>query len=273
MSGKLYLVGTPIGNLSDFSPRGVETLQKVDFIAAEDTRVTVKLLNRFEIKKPMVSYYAHNLRERGEQIISRILAGESCALVSDAGMPCISDPGEDLVRLCTGAGITIEAVPGPSAGITALCLSGLPTGQFCFEGFLPATGKERRERLQVLQNETRTMVFYEAPHKLIGTLQDLLESLGDRPVAVAKELTKLHETVERTTLAQAAQSMAGHPPKGEYVLVVSGADPVKGALSLEQAVALAHSLQQQGYKPSDAAREAAKQSGIAKAEIYKALVE
>ena len=204
MSGTLTIVGTPIGNLGDFSPRAVEALEAADFIAAEDTRVTLKLLNHFGLKKPLVSYYEHNKRERGEQICARIEAGESCALVSDAGMPAISDPGEELVAQCAERGSPVLAVPGPSAVVTALALSGLPTGRFAFEGFLSVNKKSRREHLQSLSGERRTMVFYEAPHKLPGTLRDLLEALGDRRVALARELTKVHEEVSRTTLSEAA---------------------------------------------------------------------
>lgn len=201
MAGILYVVGTPIGNLSDFSPRAVETLQQVDFIAAEDTRVTLKLLNHFGIKKSMVSYYEHNLRQRGEQIIQRILAGENCAIVSDAGMPCISDPGEDLVRLCAEYQIETRVVPGPSAVISALCVSGLVTSRFSFEGFLSTNKRSRLEHLTSIRKDTHTLIFYEAPHKLLSTLKDLYETLGDRKISLVKEITKLHESVNRTTLA------------------------------------------------------------------------
>ena len=223
MSGTLTIVGTPIGNLGDFSPRAVEALEAADFIAAEDTRVTLKLLNHFGLKKPLVSYYEHNKRERGEQICARIEAGESCALVSDAGMPAISDPGEELVAQCAERGIPVLAVPGPSAVVTALALSGLPTGRFAFEGFLSVNKKSRREHLQSLSGERRTMVFYEAPHKLPGTLRDLLEALGDRRVALARELTKVHEEVIRTTLSEAAARYADGGARGDFVLVVEGA--------------------------------------------------
>ncbi|MGN1131113.1 MAG: 16S rRNA (cytidine(1402)-2'-O)-methyltransferase, partial [Ruminococcus sp.] len=193
MDNTLYVVGTPIGNLSDMSPRAVDTLRNVDFIAAEDTRVTLKLLNHFDIKKPMVSYYEHNKRERGEIICNRILSGESCAIVTDAGMPCISDPGEDLIKLCQEKGIKTIVVPGPSAVISALAVSGLETGRFCFEGFLSVNKKSRREHLQSLADETRTMIFYEAPHKLPSTLKDLYSSFGDRKLTIVREITKIHE--------------------------------------------------------------------------------
>ena len=200
MAGTLYLVATPIGNLGDFSPRGVETLQTADFIAAEDTRVSVKLLNHFGIKKPLVSYHEHNRAAAGQAILARLLAGESCALVTDAGTPAISDPGEDLVRLCGENGVTVEAIPGCCAAICALAVSGLPTGRFTFEGFLSANKKERRTALLKLKCEERTMVFHEAPHKLRATLADMAEILADRPAALCRELTKLHEETLRSTL-------------------------------------------------------------------------
>ena len=205
MAGKLYVVGTPIGNLSDFSPRAIETLKKVDFIAAEDTRVTVKLLNHFNISKPMLAYYEHNKMQRGGDIIARLLSGEDCALVSDAGMPAISDPGEDLVRMAYENGIPVESVPGPSALITALAVSGMKSGRFCFEGFLSVNKPSRRAHLNEVKTETRTMIFYEAPHKLPATLKDMLEAFGDRKIALVRELTKLHEEVIHTTLKEAAE--------------------------------------------------------------------
>ena len=273
MSGTLYVVGTPIGNLGDMTPRQRETLASVDFIAAEDTRVTVKLLNHFEIKKPLVSYYEHNLRERGEQIVSRIEAGENCAVVSDAGMPCISDPGEDLVRLCAERGIPTVVVPGPSAVISALCVSGLITSRFCFEGFLSTAKKSRREHLEAIKNEPRTMIFYEAPHKLQNTLQDLLDALGDRKISIARELTKLHEEVLRFTLSQAVEYYVNTPPRGEFVLVVEGASqPQEQAMTLADAVELAKQLEREGQRPADAAKAAAKQSGFKKSEIYQGLL-
>lgn len=274
MSGKLYVVGTPIGNLSDFSPRAVQALQDCDFIAAEDTRVTLKLLNHFEIKKPMISYFEHNKREKGEQILQKILQGESCALVTDAGMPAISDPGEDLVDLCLNNGVTVESVPGPTAFATAVAVSGLPSGRFCFEGFLSVNKPSRREHLNEIRDEKRTLVFYEAPHKLVATLHDLYDCLGDRRVAIIKELTKLHETVERTTLGAACEKYDVTAPKGEYVLVIEGKPQTQETvLSLEDAVAIAKRLRDSGVKINEAAKTAAKESGLKKNDIYKLLLE
>ncbi len=271
MSGKLYVVGTPIGNLSDFSPRAVETLASVDFIAAEDTRVTLKLLNHFEIKKPMVSYFEHNRRERGEIILERIRAGESCAIVTDAGMPAISDPGEDLVDLCLSNGITVESVPGPTAFATAVAMSGLPSGRFTFEGFLSVNKPSRREHLEEIVSERRTMVFYEAPHKLTATLKDLYKYLGDRRIALIKELTKIHETVERTTLSEACEKYSAQTPKGEFVIVIEGStEPKQKEVSLDEAVALAKGLVENGMAINDAAKEIAKETKLKKGDIYKA---
>lgn len=273
MSGTLYVVGTPIGNLGDMSPRAIETLQKVDFIAAEDTRVTLKLLNRFEIKKPMVSYYEHNIRQRGELIVARLLEGESCAIVTDAGMPCISDPGEDLVALCAAHGIPTAVVPGPSALISALAVSGLPTARFSFEGFLTTNKRGRQEHLQGLAQDTHTLIFYEAPHKLQATLKDMLAVLGDRPIALVRELTKLHEEVFRTTLAQAVQHYETNPPRGEFVLVVGGAQPAdrREEVTFEEAVALVQALQEkEDLSASEAAKRIAKETGYKKGELYKA---
>ncbi len=273
MSGKLYVVGTPIGNLSDFSPRAVETLASVDFIAAEDTRVTLKLLNHFEIKKPMVSYFEHNRRERGEIILERIRAGESCAIVTDAGMPAISDPGEDLVDLCLSNGITVESVPGPTAFATAVAMSGLPSGRFTFEGFLSVNKPSRREHLEEIVSERRTMVFYEAPHKLTATLKDLYKYLGDRRIALIKELTKIHETVERTTLSEACEKYSAQTPKGEFVIVIEGStEPKQKEVSLDEAVALAKGLVENGMAINDAAKEIAKETKLKKGDIYKALL-
>lgn len=273
MSGKLYVVGTPIGNLSDFSPRAVETLASVDFIAAEDTRVTLKLLNHFEIKKPMVSYFEHNRRERGEIILERIRAGESCAIVTDAGMPAISDPGEDLVDLCLSNGITVESVPGPTAFATAVAMSGLPSGRFTFEGFLSVNKPSRREHLEEIVSERRTMVFYEAPHKLTATLKDLYKYLGDRRIALIKELTKIHETVERTTLSEACEKYSAQTPKGEFVIVIEGTtEPKQKEVSLEEAVVLAKGLVENGMAINDAAKEIAKETKLKKGDIYKALL-
>lgn len=273
MSGKLYVVGTPIGNLSDFSPRAVETLASVDFIAAEDTRVTLKLLNHFEIKKPMVSYFEHNRRERGEIILERIRAGESCAIVTDAGMPAISDPGEDLVDLCLSNGITVESVPGPTAFATAVAMSGLPSGRFTFEGFLSVNKPSRREHLEEIVSERRTMVFYEAPHKLTATLKDLYKYLGDRRIALIKELTKIHETVERTTLSEACEKYSAQTPKGEFVIVIEGTtEPKQKEVSFEEAVVLAKGLVENGMAINDAAKEIAKETKLKKGDIYKALL-
>lgn len=274
MAGVLYVVGTPIGNLSDFSPRAVETLQNCDFIAAEDTRVTQKLLNRFEIHKPMTSYFEHNRRERGEQILARLLGGESCALVTDAGMPAISDPGEDLVNLCHGHGVQVCAVPGPTAFATALAVAGLPTGRFTFEGFLSTNKPSRRKHLESLLSEERTMVFYEAPHKLLATLEDMYAAFGDRKIALVRELTKIHETIERTTLSAACEKYKETPPKGEFVLVVSGAEPLPDAKwTLDEAVAFAKKQVEKGVSKNEAAKIAAKESGIKKSDIYKALTQ
>lgn len=273
MSGELYVVGTPIGNLGDFSPRAADTLRRCDFIAAEDTRVTLKLLNHFDIKKPMVSYFEHNKRERGVMITDRILAGESCALVTDAGMPAISDPGEDLVALCHERGIRVNAVPGPSALIAALALSGMHTGRFTFEGFLSVNKKSRREHLESLKGERRTMIFYEAPHKLPRTLRDLADVFGDRAVTIVREITKIHEQVIRTTLAQTAQDYADGSLKGEIVLILAGAPEPAAQMTLSEAAAAALEWMRQGDPPSLAAKKAARSSGYPKAEIYQLLEE
>lgn len=274
MSGILYVVGTPIGNLSDFSPRAQEILSEVDFIAAEDTRVTLKLLNHFDIKKPMVSYFEHNKYQRGEMICQRIEAGETCALVSDAGMPAISDPGEMLVAQCAERGIPVLVVPGPSAVVSALAISGLPTGRFTFEGFLSTAKKSRREHLEEVRGEKRTMVFYEAPHKLLSTLEDMLSAWGNRRIAIVRELTKIHEEVRRTTLEEAVAFYGENTPKGEFVLVVEGAKPEETEeMTPEQAVELARNLMEQGYSASEAAKEAAKASSLKKGELYRKLME
>lgn len=272
MAGTLFVVGTPIGNLGDFSPRAVEVLNAVDFIAAEDTRVTLKLLNHFGIKKPMVSYYEHNRTERGSKIIERLVAGEDCALVSDAGMPIISDPGEDLTALCYENGIKVCAVPGPCALVTALSISGMPAGRFTFEGFLTVTKKNRREHLLSLVDEKRTMVFYEAPHKLPSTLADLAEYLGDRKIALVKELTKIYESVEHTTLFEAAEKYKDASIKGEYVLIIEGKpDDEEEKPEPEDAVAFARALISDGVSLNDAAKQAAKKYGFKKSDIYKSL--
>lgn len=272
MTGTLFVVGTPIGNLGDFSPRAVETLSLCDFIAAEDTRVTIKLLNHFGIKKPMMSYYEHNRAERGEKILERLLNGENCALVSDAGMPIISDPGEDLTALCYENNIPIKAVPGPCAFVTALAISGMPAGRFTFEGFLTRAKPNRREHLLSLVDEKRTMVFYEAPHKLPATLKDMAEYFGDRSIAIVKEITKIYESVERTTLFEAAKKYDGANLKGEYVLIVSGKPEEKEtAPTLFDAVEKARELVLGGASVNESAKEAAKLTGIKKSDIYKSL--
>ena len=275
MSGTLYLVATPIGNLGDLSPRAVETLEAVDFIAAEDTRVSVKLLNHFSIKKPLVSYHEHNHVTAGQAILARLLAGESCALVTDAGTPAISDPGEDLVRLCAENGVEILSIPGCCAAVNALAVSGLPTGRFTFEGFLTVNKKSRRERLDSLKTEERTMIFHEAPHKLRTTLEDLCAAFGpERRVALCRELTKLHEETIRTTLEKAVEFYTENAPKGEYVLVVAGAEPVQAAaVTLEDGVAQVLALKRQGIRLKDAAREVAEHTGLSKNELYAAALE
>lgn len=271
MAGTLFLVATPIGNLGDFSPRAVETLANADFIAAEDTRVSVKLLNHFGIKKPLVSYHEHNKAAAGQAILERILSGETCALVTDAGMPAISDPGEDLARLCAKNGVTVQAIPGCCAAICALAVSGLPTGRFCFEGFLSANKKERRERLQELSGEERTMVFHEAPHKLRATLADMAEILGDRPIALCRELTKLHEDTMRTTLGEAMKYYQENEPRGEYVLVIAGREKTAAAeLTLEQGVELVLKKRAEGLKMKDAVRQVADDTGLNRNELYQA---
>lgn len=274
MSGILYVTGTPIGNLSDLSPRTVETLESVDFIAAEDTRVTLKLLNHFGIKKPMVSYFEHNKRERGEIICARIEQGENCAIVTDAGMPCISDPGEDLVKLCEERGIKTVVIPGPSAVISALAVSGLSTGRFTFEGFLSVNKKSRTDHLKSLANEHRTMIFYEAPHKLPQTLRDLYANFGDRKLTIVREITKIHEEVIRTTTKNAAENLSDGSVKGEIVLVLEGAPQVDDTeeFTLEYAVETAKKLIENGARATDAAKEAAALTGFKKNEIYKELI-
>lgn len=277
MAGQLTLVGTPIGNLGDMSPRAVEAMESCDFIAAEDTRVTMKLLNHFGIKKPLISYYEHNKRSSGEVITARLLAGENCVLVTDAGMPAISDPGENIVDKCHELGITVTCAPGPSAVVTALAVSGMPSGRFAFEGFLSVNKKSRREHLLEIRDEKRTMIFYEAPHKLPAMLADMYEALGDRRIAVVRELTKLHEEVIRTTLSQAAAKYApdgGEIPRGEFVIIIEGA---AGSASEEeytsgQAAEMARSLIDGGMSPSEAAKQAAKATGLKKGDIYRILV-
>ncbi len=272
MSGKgvLYLCATPIGNLEDITLRALRVLKEVDLIAAEDTRHTKKLLNHYGIKKPLLSYHEHNRRQRGRELLSRLLAGQKIALVTDAGTPGISDPGAELVALAVAEGIPVVALPGPSAAITALVVSGLPTSSFCFEGFLPAARGARRRRLEELKKEKRTLIFYEAPHRLLETLADMLEVLGDRPVAVARELTKVHEEVWRGKLAGALEHFRQHPPRGEFTLVVGGAPPEdeegSGAgLSPAAHVAL---LVEMGYSKKEAIKEVARQHRLPKRLVY-----
>lgn len=270
MAGILYLVGTPIGNLGDISRRCREVLEAVDFIAAEDTRVTLKLLSHLELRKSLVSYYAHNSRGSGEKILERLLAGESCALVTDAGMPAISDPGEDLVRLCARAGVEVRAVPGPCAAVTALALSGLSTQRFTFEGFLSVTRKNRMAHLESLRGEKRTMVFYEAPHKLVSTLEDLTACFGEeRPAALCRELTKLHEEVYRTSLGQALEHYRQNQPRGEFVLVVAGAPEENGEPDEASALERVRELREGGASLRDAVRQAAQETGMNKNALYK----
>ena len=270
MSAMLYLVPTPIGNLGDISARCRETLENADFIAAEDTRVTLKLLNHLGIKKSLVSYYEHNKATQGSRIVERILAGEVCALVSDAGSPAISDPGEDLVKQCAAAGIPVCAIPGPCAAITALSISGQATGRFCFEGFLSTAKKSRREHLDSLKKEQRTMIFYEAPHKLLTTLTDMAEVFGgDRPISLCRELTKLHEEVVRTTLAEAIARYTETPPKGEFVLILAGAPAEeKDTASETDALARVAQLMEQGLSRKDAVKQTAKELDLPKNVVY-----
>ena len=272
MAGMLYLVPTPIGNLGDISIRCRQTLEEADFIAAEDTRVTVKLLNHLGIKKSLVSYYEHNKAQKGNIILDRILAGETCALVSDAGSPAISDPGEDLVKQCAEAGITVCAIPGPCAVITALSISGQSTGRFCFEGFLSTAKKSRKEHLTSLAGEQRTMIFYEAPHKLLTTLEDMAAIFGeDRPISLCRELTKLHEEVVRTTLGEAVAKYTENAPKGEFVLIVAGApEEEKQVASEEDAAARVQQLMDEGLSRKDAVKQTAKELNLPKNVVYDA---
>ena len=272
-NGIIYVVGTPIGNLSDLSDRAKRILSEVDFIAAEDTRVTLKLLNHLGIKKPMISYFEHNKLQRGEEICARILGGESCAIVTDAGMPCISDPGEELIKQCAEKGIRTEVVPGPSAVISALCVSGLATGRFTFEGFLSVNKKSRKEHLEALLGETRTMIFYEAPHKLANTLKDFYDTFGVRKLTIARELTKLHEEIIRTDTEEALRLYGDGSLKGEMVLVLEGATlKEEKAFTLEDAVSIAKKLIESGAKASEAAKEAALATGFKKNDIYRELI-
>ena len=274
MAGSLILVPTPIGNLGDISSRAAEALADADFIAAEDTRVTVKLLNHLGLKKPMVSYYEHNKITSGTYIVERLLSGETCALVTDAGTPAISDPGEDLVRLCAEAGLSITSIPGPCAAITALTLSGLPTGRFSFEGFLSINKKTRRQHLDSLRNETRTMIFYEAPHKLIATLRDFQKAFGsDRKISMCRELTKIHEEVLRMTLGEAVSYYESNEPRGEYVLILAGTEKlIDTGPSLDLCLKEVHNLMQEGLSLKDAVKQVSKTGGIPKNTLYEAAI-
>ena len=276
MAGTLYLVPTPIGNLGDISPRMADTLAQADFIAAEDTRVTVKLLNHLGLKKPMVTYHRHNTAASGQAVLDRLMAGESCALVTDAGMPAISDPGEEMVALCAAAGVPVVPIPGPCALVTALAASGQPTGRFTFEGFLAMNKKNRRAHLESLRGEERTMIFYEAPHKLVATLRDLADTFGrEREISLCRELTKLHEEIRRTTLGEAADWYGEETPRGEFVLVVRGAQPEEeGECTLEDGLTLAERLrEEEGLSLRDAVRQAAKELGLSRNELYRRGVE
>ncbi|WP_031473446.1 16S rRNA (cytidine(1402)-2'-O)-methyltransferase [Agathobaculum desmolans] len=276
----LYLVATPIGNLGDLSPRAREILSTVDFIAAEDTRVTQKLLNACALpKKPLVSYYEHNRRARGEVVLARLLEGESCALVTDAGTPAVSDPGEDLVALCAAHDIPVIPVPGCCAAVCALAASGLPTGRWCFEGFLSVNKKARREHLDALREEKRTMIFYEAPHKLCATLRDLQETFGgDRRLSLSRELTKLHEETLRMTLAEAAAYFDAHPPRGEFVLIVEGA-PDAPVTEQDEAVRLAAAAEEVrrrmegGQTRKDAVKAVSAACGVKRNALYRYVLE
>ena len=271
--GKLYVVATPIGNLGDFSPRAIETLETVDFIAAEDTRVGAKLLNKFEIKKPQVSYFEHNRKTKGDYILSRILEGESCAIITDAGTPAISDPGVDLVDLCAANGVEVVAVPGCSAVVAALSISGMACGRFTFEGFLPMPKKERRAHLQEVKREKRTMVFYEAPHKLERTLADMLECWGDRPIALCREITKLHEECFRTTLSAAVEHYREHPPRGEFVLVIEGCTETEAPVETADLLSLVEALVEDGTPLMAAVKQVAKEHGASKNKLYQEALE
>lgn len=276
MAGTLYIVATPIGNLNDMTPRAAATFGSVDFVAAEDTRVTLKLLNHLGLKKPLVSYYEHNSKEKGQYILDRIAAGESCALCSDAGMPAISDPGEEIVRDALAQGIPVVPVPAASACVTALAVSGQDTSRFVFEGFLPVAAKPRKQRLESLAGETRTMIFYEAPHKLRSTLEDLEKTFGgQRSITLTRELTKLHEEIRKTTLAEACAYYQENAPRGEYVLVVAGGEAEttpQEQITLEQAVQAARRLMEEGMPPSAAAKKAAQGTAFSKSQVYRLLI-
>lgn len=272
MSGIFYVIGTPIGNLDDITIRQLDTLNSVDFICAEDTRVTLKLLNRYEIKKQLVSFHEHSSKSDAQRIIDRIMNGENCGIVTDAGMPCISDPGEVLVKMCAENGIDVKVVPGPSAVVSAVAVSGLSAKRFTFEGFLPVNKKERAERLELLRNETALMVFYEAPHKLKNTLSGLADFFGtDRKISLCRELTKIHEEVLRFTLGEAVEYYGNNEPKGEFVLVLEGkTDGTDNKITPEQALEQVKKLVEMGEKPTDACKAVAKESGLKKSELYSA---
>ncbi len=276
MAGTLYIVATPIGNLNDMTPRAAATFGSVDFVAAEDTRVTLKLLNHLGLKKPLVSYYEHNSKEKGQYILDRIAAGESCALCSDAGMPAISDPGEEIVRDALAQGIPVVPVPAASACVTALAVSGQDTSRFVFEGFLPVAAKPRKQRLESLAGETRTMILYEAPHKLRGTLEDLEKTFGgQRSITLTRELTKLHEEIRKTTLEEACAYYQENAPRGEYVLVVAGGEAEttpQEQITLEQAAQAARRLMEEGMPPSAAAKKAAQGTAFSKSQVYRLLI-
>ncbi len=271
--GTLFVVGTPIGNMEDITIRQLETLKNVDFIAAEDTRVTLKLLNRYNIKKSLVSYHGHSSTACAENIADRIENGENAAIVTDAGMPCISDPGEILVRICSQRGIDIKVVPGPSAVISAIAVSGLNTSRFSFEGFLSVTKKQRYEHLESIKNDKRTLVFYEAPHKLRNTLEDLLKYLGDRNISLCRELTKIYEEVLRMTISEAIDYYETKNPKGEYVLVIEGApEGAADNITIEHAAEMAEALVNEGLKPSEACKKIAGETDFSKSELYSCLI-
>jgi len=272
--GTLYLVATPIGNMADLSERAIKVLSEVDFIAAEDTRNTAKLLFRIGISKPMISYFEHNKRERGEQIAARLADGESCALVTDAGTPAISDPGEDITALCIERGIPVTSVPGPCAAINALILSGLSTRRFAFEGFLPANKSERRERLNELKNEQRTFILYEAPHRLKDTLKELNNTFGNRKIALCRELTKLNEEIMRCDIEHALSYYSEHDPRGEYVLVIDGSDTETNTEKFWETMSPAEHVDfyiNSGMPKNEAIKAAAKDRGLKKNDVYKEL--
>ncbi|MBR3534593.1 MAG: 16S rRNA (cytidine(1402)-2'-O)-methyltransferase [Oscillospiraceae bacterium] len=269
MPGTLYVLGTPIGNISDITLRALDILGEVDFIAAEDTRVTLKLLNRYDIKKPLVSYHDHSSRSCAETIIKRLVEGETAAVVTDAGMPCISDPGEDLVKMCYENDVPVKVIPGPSAVVSALAVSGLSTSRFSFEGFLSVTRKQRIEHLEEVRNNKNTMIFYEAPHKLVSTLEDMLEYFGDRRISLCRELTKVYEEVIRTTLSGAIEYYSEKSPKGEYVLVIEGKpESDEPECTIELALDMVRSMVDEGEKTINACKKVAKETGYKKSELY-----